>query len=92
MPWLSFAGVRAFVAGLSEERYERVRRGLLQRWWTGLERARRVGRPLSRRERQIASSYVLLKTELDPERIAPAVVRDLLGDDLYAIFYGNESA
>jgi len=92
MPWLSFAGVRAFVAGLSEERYERVRRGLLQRWWTGLERARRVGRPLSRRERQIASSYVLLQSGLGPDRITPAVVRNLLGEELASQLSGAATA
>ena len=36
------------------------------------------------RERQIASSYVLLQSGLEPDRITPAVVRNLLGDELEA--------
>jgi hypothetical protein len=35
---------------------------------------------------------VLLKSELEPDKIAPAVVRDLLGDELHEIFYGNENS
>jgi hypothetical protein len=92
MPWLSFGEVRAIVAGLTEERYESVRRALLQRWWTLLERARRAGRPLSRRERQIASSYVLLQSGLAPDRITPAVVRNLLGAELESQLSGAATA
>ena len=42
------------------------------------------------RERLIASSYVLLRSKLPPERIAPATVRSVLGDQLHALLYGDE--
>jgi len=92
VPFLGYAGIADHVENLTRHEYESVRGKLLARWWDSLTQLRRSGRArVGRRERDIASSYVLLKTGLDPERIAPAVVRDLLGDDLYAIFYGNES-
>jgi len=81
-PWLSLEEVCEFLSGIDEERYERSRRNLLQRWWIVLERARRSRRALSPRERQIASSYVLLQSGLSPERVTPAVVRNLLGEEL----------
>jgi hypothetical protein len=93
VPCLGYSGIAEHIESLTRHEYESVRGKLLARWWDSLTQLRRSGRKrVSRRERDVASSYVLLKTELDPERIAPAVVRDLLGDDLYAIFYGNESA
>jgi len=92
VPFLGYSGIAEHVENLSRSEYETVRGKLLARWWDALTQLRRSGRKrVVRRERDIASSYVLLKTGLDPERIAPAVVRDLLGDDLYAIFYGSES-
>jgi hypothetical protein len=92
VPFLGYAGIAEHVEGLTRDEYEAVRAKLLVRWWDALAQLRRSGRKrVSRRERDIASSFVLLKTGLDPEKIAPAVVRDLLGDDLYAVFYGNES-
>jgi hypothetical protein len=70
-----------------------VRLRLLRRWNDVLERVRRTrGAHLTTRDRMIASSYVLLKSQLDPERIAPAVVRDLLGEELHDIFYGSENS
>jgi hypothetical protein len=92
MPWLPFKEIRTFVGGIDEERYERVRRNLLQRWWATLERARRTGRSLTRRERQIATSYVLLQSGLAPDRITPAIVRNLLGDELAAQLSGATAA
>jgi hypothetical protein len=90
-PWLGYAGTKELVEGLCEEEYERIRRRLLRRWWGQLEQARAAGR-LSRdgRERLIASSYVLLRSKLPPERIAPATVRSVLGDELHALLYGDE--
>lgn len=89
VPWLGYAGVAPLVERLSPQEYQAIRRRLLARWWDVLCRARRLGRATAR-DRMIASSYVLLKSELDPEKIAPAVVRDLLGDELHQIIYGSE--
>lgn len=92
VPWLGYAGIAPLVDGLTPQEYEAIRLRLLRRWKDVLERVRRTGgAQLTARDRMIASSYVLLKSELDPERIAPAVVRDLLGDELHTIFYGNEN-
>ena len=89
-PWLGYAGIVPLVDGLDPQSYQSIRLQLLRRWKDALERVRRAGgAKLTVRDRMIASSYVLLKSELDPERIAPAVVRDLLGDELHEIFYGN---
>lgn len=92
-PWLGYAGIAPLVRGLTPRQYEAVRVALLRRWKDTLERIRRSTRPrVTMRDRSIASSYVLLKSELDPDKIAPAVVRDLLGDELHDIFYGNENS
>jgi hypothetical protein len=91
VPFLGYSGISDHVENLSRDEYERVRAKLLARWWDALMQLRRSGRKrVSRRERDIVSSYVLLKTRLDPEKIAPAVVRDLLGEELYNIFYGSD--
>jgi hypothetical protein len=91
-PWLGYAGVAPLVEDLAPQDYEAIRLRLLRRWKDVLDRVRRTGgAQLTTRDRMIASSYVLLKSELDPERIAPAVVRDLLGDELHEILYGNEN-
>jgi hypothetical protein len=91
-PWLGYAGIAPLVDGLTPQEYETIRLRLLRRWRDTLERVRRSGgAQLTARDRMIASSYVLLKSGLDPERIAPAVVRDLLGDDLHDMLYGNEN-
>lgn len=89
-PWLGFAGTAELVDGLNEEEYERARSRLLKRWWGMLERARAAGR-LSRdgRERLVASSYVLLRSKLPPEDIMPATVRNVLGDELHELLYGD---
>lgn len=88
-PWLGYAGTSALVEGLSQAEYDSIRRRVLARWWETLGRAARAGK-LARgeRERLIASSYVILKSGLDPERITPAVVRNLLGDELHGLIYG----
>lgn len=92
-PWLGYAGIVPLVEGLTPAEYEAVRRSLLRRWKDVLERVRRTGGAhLTTRDRMVASSYVLLKSELDPERIAPAVVRDLLGEELHEILYGSENS
>ena len=91
VPWLGYAGIAPRVAGLTPREYDAIRVRLLRRWHDVLERVRRTGGThLTARDRMIASSYVLLKSELDPERIAPAVVRELLGGELHDIFYGKE--
>lgn len=89
-PWLGFAGTAELVDGLKEKEYERIRSRLLKRWWGILERARVAGR-LSRdgRERLVASSYVLLRSKLPPEEIMPATVRNVLGDQLHELLYGD---
>lgn len=90
-PWLGYAGVRERVEELTPQAYEAIRKRLLAQWWDTLLRLQWSGRQrMTRRERAIASSYVLLKSGLDPETIAPAVVRDLLGDRLHDLIYGRE--
>ncbi|MBC5815848.1 MAG: DUF721 domain-containing protein [Candidatus Eremiobacteraeota bacterium] len=87
-PWLGYAGIAALVTELPEREYESIRHRVLARWWETLTRAARLGHiSTSGRERLIASSYVILKSGLDPEAISPAVVRNLLGDDLHALIY-----
>ena len=87
-PWLGFAGTAKLVEDLRKDEYESIRRRLLSRWWDRLRRVRLTG-TLSRdgAERLIASSYVLLKSELAPERLTPAIVRNVLGDDLHELLY-----
>lgn len=93
IPFLGFEGISDHIEGLTRREYNRVRRQLLARWWDVLTQLRRSGRTrASTREREIASSYVLLKSELDPERIGPEVVRDLLGEELHHIFYDSENS
>lgn len=90
-PWLGYAATAAMVDGLSRADYEALRTRLLARWWEILARARAVKR-LSRdkRERLIASSYVVLKSKLPPEEIEPATVRSVLGDELHDLLYETE--
>ncbi|HTU69062.1 MAG TPA: DUF721 domain-containing protein [Candidatus Baltobacteraceae bacterium] len=87
-PWLGFAGTAKLIEDLRQDEYESIRRRLLSRWWDRLCRVRRSG-TLSRdgAERLVASSYVLLKTELAPERLTPAIVRNTLGDELHDLIY-----
>lgn len=92
VPWLGYAGIAALVDDLHLHEYHRIRTQLLRRWRDVLLRlARSAGVPAIR-DRMIASSYVLLKSELDPERIAPVVVRnelDQIDPALHTILYGN---
>ncbi len=87
-PWLAFEEIREQLPTTTVAEFERARRTLLQRWWLVLERAKRSG-TLSRSnvERKLASSYVLLHSRLRPDRITPAVVRNLLGADLEALLW-----
>ena len=90
-PWLGYDGTAELVEDLRPDEYNEVRRRLLARWWDTLVRAAAAGR-LSRdgRERAIASSYVILKSGVAPERIAPATVRAVLGDAVHDLIYGTE--
>jgi Dna[CI] antecedent, DciA len=89
-PWLGYGGTAALVDGLQQREYESIRSQLLRRWWEMLAQACAVKR-LSRdgRERLIASSYVVLRSKLPPEKIAPATVRTILGDELHDFLYGT---
>lgn len=90
-PWLGYEGVAQLVEGLQRAEYEAIRKRVLSRWWDTLRLAARAGRlSADGRERLIASSYVLLKSGIDPERIAPETVRNLLGDQLHDLIYGTE--
>ncbi|MBV8601999.1 MAG: DUF721 domain-containing protein [Candidatus Eremiobacteraeota bacterium] len=94
-PWLGFAGTAELVAELTRREYEANRGVLLGRWWETLQRAATAGKLGSDGyERQIASSYLLLRTGWEPERITPAIARNELGDKLYELIYGhhNDSA
>jgi hypothetical protein len=91
-PWLTHAELREQLPALSGSEFEHARRRLLQRWWLVLERARRAGRVSSPgMEREVASSYVLLESRLPPDRISPAVVRNLLGDELDALLWPRDT-
>lgn len=90
-PWLGYAGIAALIADLSPAEYEAIRRRVLARWWETLSRARFTGKlSQDRRERLVASSFVILKSGLAPERIGPATVRNVLGDELHDLIYGTE--
>ncbi|HTX60000.1 MAG TPA: DUF721 domain-containing protein [Verrucomicrobiae bacterium] len=90
-PWLGFGGTAELVEDLRVHEYESVRRRLLSRWWDRLRRVQVTGK-LSRdgTDRLIASSFVVLKSEARPERLTQAIVRNLLGDDLYGLLYETE--
>ncbi len=92
-PFLGYAGAAAVVEDLAPAEYEAIRRRTLRRWWEILARAGREGR-LSRggREPLLAGSYVLLKSGLRPEHVTPAILRNELGDDIYTLIYGTETA
>ncbi|MBV8198390.1 MAG: DUF721 domain-containing protein [Candidatus Eremiobacteraeota bacterium] len=89
-PWLGYSGTAELVEGLQEEEYERIRAQLLTRWWAVLMAAgeRRRLSP-DGRERLIASSYVLLHSNVAPEEIIPATVRGILGNELHDLIYGK---
>ena len=87
-PWLDLAELREQIPALSAAEFERARRNLLQRWWQILERAKRAQKiSPSGLERHVASSYVLLQSRLAPDRITPAIVRNLLGPELEALLW-----
>jgi len=86
-PWLGFKGISALVGGLSQDEYEMNKTALLARWWEALERVRKTGKASPNcPERQIASSYLLLKTGWEPDRITPLIARNELGD-VYDLLY-----
>jgi len=91
-PWTSYEGVVSVLGDVPAHEYQAVSARLLSRWWEMLTRTRASRRLSSdRRERMIASAYVMLKSGIAPERIAPATVRNVLGDELYAVLYETES-
>ena len=58
----------------THDEYEQNRTALLARWWDALVRVRRTGKiSPGGYERQVASSYLLLKTGWEPERITPTI-------------------
>ena len=85
-PWLAPEDVLALVDGLTPESYDAIRRRLLRSWWDELWRAAKLHRlrqPLDRvRLRKLASSFVLLETRIDPNRLEmdSPVRRNALGD------------
>ncbi len=72
-PWLTPEEVLALVDGLTPEAYDAIRRRLLRAWWDELWRASKLHKlrqPLDRaRLRKLASSFVLLETRIDPNRL-----------------------
>jgi len=86
-PWLGYEGISELVEGLSKDEYEMNRATLLARWWEALERVRKTGKVSpGGLERQIASSYLLLKTGWEPDRITPLIARNELRD-VYDLLY-----
>lgn len=96
-PWLTPEEVMGAVAGLDAEGYDRIRRRLLRAWTDELRLARKrhaVKAPIDRpRVRKLASSYVLLETRIDPNRLEleSPVRRNALGD-LYPFIREVETA
>ncbi|GAC1498848.1 MAG: hypothetical protein NVS1B14_02030 [Vulcanimicrobiaceae bacterium] len=89
-PWLGYSGISDLVGYISERDFAAVRRRILSGWWDRLTRAARNGTVSpDKRERFLASSYVLLKSGLEPEHISPAVVRNLLGDEIHNLIFGT---
>ena len=90
-PWLGFNATAEIVGRLSVAEYEVIRKRILSRWWDVLVRARaRKTVSLDRREASIASSYLLLQTGWEPDRITPAVARNLLGDEIFTLVFGEK--
>ncbi len=85
-PWMTPEEVLEAIAGLTAEGYDRIRRRLLRAWVDELRLARKrhaVKAPIDRaRVRKLASSYVLLETRIDPNRLEleSPVRRNALGD------------
>jgi hypothetical protein len=88
-PWLDPEAVITQVDGLTAEAYDRIRRRLLRAWVDELRLARKrhaVKAGIDRaRIRKLASSYVLLETRIDPNRLElDSPVRQNALGDLYA--------
>jgi hypothetical protein len=85
-PWLDPEAVITQVAGLTAESYDLIRRRLLRAWIDELRLARKryaVKAPIDvARIRKLASSYVLLETRIDPNRLEldSPVRKNALGD------------
>jgi hypothetical protein len=85
-PWLASGEVLELVPGLTPEAYDAIRRRLLRAWIDELRLARRryeAKAPVDvPRVRQLASSYVLLETRIDPNRLEmeSPVRQNALGD------------
>ncbi len=87
-PWLSSEGVLALVPGLDAGEYDAARRRLLRAWWDEMSLAARRAKvrgapaPDRSRLRKLASSYVLLETRIDPNRLEldGAIRRNALRD------------
>jgi hypothetical protein len=87
-PWLRPEDVMTAVAGLDAPAYDAIRRRLLRAWWDEMALARKrasLPKPVApdrSRLRKIASSYVLLETKIDPNRLEmdSPVRRNALGD------------
>jgi hypothetical protein len=88
-PWLASEEVLALVPGLTADAYDRYRRALLRSWLDELRLTRRrhaARAPVDpARIRQLASSYVLLETRIDPNRLEldSPIRQNALGEDLY---------
>jgi Dna[CI] antecedent DciA-like protein len=83
-PWLGYDGTAKLILGLTHEEYAACRASLLARWSAVLARLR-WARRVSDVERRVSSSFVLLQSGLEPDRITPAVVRTVLGDEVCAL-------
>ena len=95
-PWLDPEAVITQVDGLTAEAYDRIRRRLLRAWVDELRLARKrhaVKAEIDRiRIRKLASSYVLLETRIDPNRLElDSPVRQNALGDLYAFIREVES-
>ncbi len=95
-PWLASEDVLDLVAGLTPEAYDRIRRRLLRSWMDELRLARKrreAKAPVDvARIRKLASSYVLLETRIDPNRLElDSPVRQNALGDLYAFIRSVET-
>jgi Dna[CI] antecedent, DciA len=87
-PWLRPEDVMTAVPELDAGAYDAIRRRLLRAWWDEMALARKrasLPKPVApdrARLRKIASSYVLLETKIDPNRLEmdSPVRRNALGD------------
>ena len=85
-PWLPTNEVLVLIDGLTPEEFDTIRRRLLRSWWDEMWRASKLFRlrqPIDRfRLRRLASSFVLLETHIDPNRLEmdSAVRKNALGE------------